>query len=435
MIAADLAVRRIGLLATLAGPVPRVGAALRDLGLLPDAAVAVAGGRIAWVGPDAGFEAAVALGAGAPSLDAGGAAVLPGLVDPHTHLAFAGDRDDEIRRRLAGASYAEIAAEGGGIVRTVAATRGAPVEELARLVESRLDEMLLCGTTTAEVKSGYGLETGAEIRSLEAIRRAAFRHPVTVVPTFLGAHEVPPEHRGDRARYVEVLVGEMIPAVAERHLAAFADVFCERGVFTVDESRRILLAARERGMEARIHADELAWTGGAELAGELRARSADHLAFVSPDGMKALAEAACVATLLPAAAFYLRLGRFAPARDLVAAGVPVALASDVNPGGGLSPSLPFAMALGCFSMGLAIEEAIAAVTVNAAFSLDLHRDVGSIEAGKRADLVLLRSPRLVDLVRVGVPAVRTVVKDGRVVVREGRLVAGASTRKYGNMAQ
>jgi imidazolonepropionase len=236
---------------------------------------------------------------------------------------------------------------------------------------------------------------------------------------------VPPEHRGDRARYVEILVGEMIPAVAERGLAAFADVFCERGVFTVEESRRILLAAREREMKLRIHADELAWTGGAELAGELRARSADHLAFVSAGGVKALADGACVATLLPAAAFYLRLGRFAPARALIAAGVPVALASDVNPGGGLSPSLPFAMAIACFSMGLALEEALAAVTVNAAFSLDLHGEVGSVEVGKRADLVLLRSPRLVDLVRVGIPAIRTVVKDGRVVVRDGRLVASA----------
>jgi imidazolonepropionase len=220
---------------------------------------------------------------------------------------------------------------------------------------------------------------------------------------------------------VDLLVAEMIPAVAARRLAAFADVFCEEGVFTVEESRRILLAARERGLKLRIHADELATTGGAELAGELGARSADHLVFVSERGMRALAEASCVATLLPTAAFYLRLGRFAPARALIAAGAPVALASDANPGGGLSPSLPFAMALGCFSMGLSLEEALAAVTVNAACSLDLQLEVGSIEVGKRADLVLLRSSRLLDLVRVGVPAIRAVVKDGRVVVRDGRL--------------
>ena len=428
MIAADLALRRIGVLATLAGPAPRTGAVMRDLAALSDAAVAVAGGRIAWVGPDAEFESAVELAPGAETIDVGGAAVVPGFVDPHTHLAFAGDRDDEIRRRLAGASYQEIAAEGGGIVRTVEATRSASVEELAGLVAARLDEMLLCGTTTAEVKSGYGLETGAELRSLEAIRLAASRHPATVVPTFLGAHEVPREHRGDRARYVDLLVAEMIPAVAERRLAVFADVFCEEGVFTVEESRRILLAARERGLKLRIHADELATTGGAELAGELGARSADHLVFVSERGMRALAGASCVATLLPSAAFYLRLGRFAPARGLIGAGAPVALASDANPGGGLSPSLPFAMALGCFSMGLSLEEALAAVTVNAACSLDLQDEVGSIEVGKRADLVLLRSPRLLELVRVGVPAIRAVVKDARVVVRDGRLAEGRAPR-------
>ena len=420
MIEADLLIRRIGRLATLAGTAPRTGSAMRDLGIREDAAVAASGGRIAWVGQDDEARSSVALRAGGEEIDAAGAAVVPGFVDAHTHLAFAGDRDDEIRQRLAGASYQQIAAAGGGIVKTVGATRAAPAGDLAALVEARLDEMLLCGTTTAEVKSGYGLETRAEIRSLEAIRDAAASHPVSVVPTFLGAHEVPPEHRASRERYVELLIDEMIPAVAERGLAVFADVFCEEGVFSVDESRRILLAARERGMKLRVHADELAATGGAELAAELGAHSADHLVHVSPAGMRALALSGCVATLLPAAAFYLRLGRFAPARALVEAGVPVALASDVNPGGGLSPSLPFAMALACFGMGLSLEEALSAVTVNAACSLDLAAEVGSVEKGKRADLVVLRSSRLLDLVRVGVPAIRTVVKDGRVVVRDGR---------------
>ena len=425
MIEAELAVRRIGLLATLAGPAPRTGAALEDLAVRHDAALAVADGRVAWIGPDADFPSSARLRPGAEEIDAQGGAVVPGFVDAHTHLAFAGLRDDEIQQRLAGASYAAIAAAGGGIVRTVAATREASVAELAALVSARLDAMLLCGTTTAEVKSGYGLETGAEIRSLEAIRLAASRHPVHVVPTFLGAHEVPSEHRAARDRYLALLVEEMIPAVGARGLAAFADVFCERGVFGVDESRRILLAARAHGMKLRIHADELAATGGAELAGELGARSADHLVHVSPAGMRALAASGCVATLLPTAAFYLRLGRFAPARELIAAGAAIALASDVNPGGGLSPSLPFAMALACFGMGLSLEEALSAVTVNAACSLDLQHEIGSIETGKRADLLLLRSERLLDLVRVGIPAIRSVVKDGRVVVRDGRLAAAA----------
>ncbi len=422
MIRADFAIRRIGFLATLAGSVPRTGPAMRDLGIRPDAAVAVSEGRIAWVGADAALDREVALAPGARTLDAEGAAVVPGLVDPHTHLVFAGDRDDELRRRLAGASYREIAAAGGGIVRSVDATRRASVADLAAGVGARLDEMLLCGTTTAEVKSGYGLETGAELRSLEAIQRAATRHPVTVVSTFLGAHEIPLDYRDRREDYVSLVVEKMIPAVAEQGLAEFGDVFCEEGVFTVEESRRILLATRDHGMKLRIHADELVWTGGAELAAELGARSADHLGFISEAGMKALAAASCVATLLPSATFFLRLGHYAPARSIIEAGAPVALASDVNPGGGLSPSLPFAMSVGCFSMGLALEEALVAVTANAAFSLDRYGEVGSIEVGKRADLVVLRSARLLDLVRVGVGAVRTVVKSGRVVVRDGRRV-------------
>jgi imidazolonepropionase len=422
VIGADLVVRNIGVLATLAGPVPRLGRDMEDAGFIAGAAVAAARGRIVYAGPEDGL-AAVAPARGAVTLDAGGAAVIPGLVDAHTHLAYAGDRDDEIRRRLAGASYREIAETGGGIVKTVAATRGASREELAAGIRSRLDEMLLQGTTTAEVKSGYGLSTADEVRSLEAVRAAADAHPVGVVATLLGAHEVPPEHRGDRARYVDLLVAEMIPEVARRGLAVFCDVFCEEGVFTVAESRRILLAAREHGMKLRLHADELAWTGGAELAAELQARSADHLLFVSDAGARAMAEAGCAATLLPAAAFYLRLGRFAPARSLMDAGVPVALGTDANPGGGLSPSLPFAMAVACFGMGLSLEASLAAATINSAYSLDVHREVGSLEEGKRADLVVLRSRRLLDLLRVGVGTVATVVKDGRVVVRDGRSVA------------
>jgi len=426
MIEADFAVRRIGLLATLAGPSPRLHSAMRELAGVHDAALAASGGRVAWIGPDAWLDSTVSLLPHATVLDAEGAAVVPGFVDAHTHLAFAGDRDDEIRQRLAGATYQEITAAGGGIVRTVEATRRASREELAALITHRLDEMLLCGTTTAEVKSGYGLETEAELRSLEAIRLAATGHPVDVVATFLGAHEVPPEHRPQRTRYVDKLIAEMIPAVAEGGWAEFCDVFCEEGVFTVEESRRILLAARERGMKLRLHADELAATGGAELGAELGARSADHLVFVSEGGMKALAKARCAATLLPSAAFYLRLGRFAPARALVEAGVPVALASDANPGGGLSPSMPFAMTVACFGMGLALEEALTAATINAAFSLDRDRETGSIEVGKRADLVLLRSARLLDLVRVGVGAIRAVVKGGRVVVSDGQIVRTSS---------
>lgn len=420
---ADLVVRDIGVLVTPLGQEARPGASMRELRVVAGAAIAVATGRIVYAGPEGGLEAAVAVSPAAETIHAGGGAALPGFVDAHTHVVYAGDRDDEIRQRLAGASYQEIAAAGGGIVRTVEATRDAGPDELVRGLLGRLDEMLACGTTTAEVKSGYGLRADAERASLEAVRAAAGRHPMGLVPTFLGAHEVPPEHRGDRARYVDLLVGEMIPEVAQLGLATFCDVFCEQGVFTAGESRRILEAGKAAGLTPRVHADELAWTGGAELAAEVGARSADHLIHVSEAGMQALAASGCVATLLPSAAFYLRLGRFAPARELIRAGAAVALATDGNPGGGLSPSLPFAMAIGCFSMGLSLEEAITAVTLNAAASLDLARDRGSLEEGKRADIVLLRGSRLLDLLRVGTPAVRTVIKDGHAVVRDGRRTA------------
>jgi imidazolonepropionase len=423
VIAADFVLRDAGLLVTLAGEAPRRGAAQRELAVREHAALAARDGRIVWVGADADADAGVAPAPGALVLDARGAAVLPGFVDAHTHLAFAGDRDHEIRQRLAGATYREIAESGGGIVRSVGRHARRDGRDPGDLIASRLDEMLLQGTTTAEVKSGYGLSTESELRSLEAIRAAAARHPVALVPTFMGAHEVPVEHRADRERYVALLVEEMVPEVARRGLAVFADVFCEQGVFTVEESRRILQAAAAHGLKLRIHADELGDTGGAVLAGALGARSADHLVFASGAGMDALSRAGTVATLLPSAAFYLRLPRYAPARDMIASGVPVALASDANPGGGLSPSLPFAMTVGCFAMGLSLEEALCAVTLNAACSLDLQDDVGSLEVGKRADLVVLRSARLLDLLRVGVPAVRDVVKNGRVVVKDGRRTA------------
>lgn len=410
-------------MATLAGPAPRVGVAQRDLAVRERAALAARVGRIVWVGADRELDQVVSLDPRATVLDAEGAAVVPGFVDAHTHLAYAGDRDDEIRRRLAGATYREIAESGGGIVRSVDATRAASVDDLASAIVARLDEMLSLGTTTVEIKSGYGLSTESELRSLEAIGAAAARHPVTVLPTFLGAHEVPVEHRADRERYVRILIDEMLPEVARRRLAVFADVFCEQGVFTVEESRRILEAARAHGLKLRVHADELGHTGGAEMAAELGALSADHLVFASRAGMEAMARAGTVATLLPSAAFYLRLPRFAPAREMIEAGVPVALASDANPGGGLSPSLPFAMTVGCFAMGLSLEEALAGVTLNAACSLGAQDDVGSLEVGKRADLVVLRGARLLDLVRVGVPAVKTVVKEGRVVVRDGKRAA------------
>ena len=351
---------------------------------------------------------------GAVAVDARGGAVVPGLVDPHTHVIYAGDRHDELRRRLSGATYAQIAASGGGIVSTVRATRDAPAAVLEAATRARLDEMLRCGTTTCEAKSGYGLTTESELKTLRVLKDLDKSHPIDISPTFMGAHEVPVEYRDRRREYVERIVNDMIPAVARERLAEWCDVFCETGVFTPEESREILEAARRAGMKLRIHADELGPSGGSRVAATCRVRSADHLIFVDDEGAAAMAQAGVVATLLPIASFYLKLGRFAPARALIDRGVAVALATDVNPGAGYSPSMPFAMALACFGMGLTFEEALVAATINAAYSLDRHDRVGSLEVGKQMDAVIVDGPA-VDLLRVGAATITAVVKRGQVV--------------------
>ena len=412
MIDADLLVTNIRELLTCHGPAPLVGTRQREVTSVRDAALAAKDGRLVFVGSALEADTIVSVTGDGTTVDATGYSVVPGFVDPHTHAVFAGDRRDELRRRLAGATYAEIAAAGGGIVSTVAATRAATEAELAEQTVWRLDEMLACGTTTCEVKSGYGLDTETELKMLRALASAARQHPIDVVPTFLGAHEVPPEHRGSRSAYVDLVVDEMIPAVAGEGTARWCDVFCETGVFTPEESTRILEAGLRAGMAARIHADELGPSGGSQVAAAVGARSADHLVFVPPDGIEAMARAGVVATLLPTAAFYLKLGRFAPARALIDGGVAVGLATDVNPGGGFSPSMPFAMTLACFGMRLTFEESLTAATINAAHSLDLSDDVGTLEIGKLADFVVIDGDPI-DLIRVGAPSVAAVFKAGR----------------------
>jgi imidazolonepropionase len=382
--------------------------------IVPDGALASHAGRIVFAGPSSELARQVAPAPGATIVNLHDRSIVPGFVDAHTHAVFAGDRRDELRRRLAGATYAQIAAEGGGILSTVAATRAATELELEEQTRARLDEMLACGTTTCEIKSGYGLDTKTELKMLRAPMRLAQDHPIDIVSTFLGAHEVPPEFRSDRTRYVDLVVEEMIPAVAGAKAAAWCDVFCERGVFTPEESTRILEAGLDAGLKPRIHADELGATGGSSVAAAVGARSADHLIFVPPAGIEAMARAGVTATLLPAAAFYLKLGRFAPARDLIAASVPVALATDVNPGGGFSPSMPFVMTLACFAMAMTFEESLVASTINGAWSLDLADDRGSLEPGKLADAVIVQGDAI-NLVRVGTPSVAAVIKQGRVV--------------------
>lgn len=413
-LSADFVIENASLIATCAGPAPRRGDAQNDISPLANAVVAADKGEIVYVGPAASVAERVDVQPGATRIDAAGCVVTPGFVDPHTHLVFAGDRRHELQRRLAGASYAEIAAEGGGILSTVAATRAASEQELIAGARLRLDEMLACGTTTCEAKSGYGLTADSELKQLRAIRAADAQHAIDISATFLGAHEIPPEYRERRGEYVSLLIDDMIPRVVDEGAADWCDVFCETGVFTPDEAAAILDAGSRAGLMPRIHADELAASGGSHVAARVGARSADHLVFVDEAGADAMAAAGVCATLLPTASFYLKLGRFAPARMLLARDVPVALATDVNPGGGLSPSMPFAMALGCFAMGMTLEEALIASTLNAAWSLDRAHAVGSLEAGKLMDAVVIKGT-LVELLRVGAPAIRMVIKRGKVV--------------------
>jgi len=418
VIAADLIFSNARQVIPCRGEPPLRGSLQGAIDVFTDGAIAACAGEIVFVGSSSGLQDAVAPTPGATLVDARGLSIVPGFVDPHTHAAFAGDRREELRRRLAGATYAQIAAAGGGIVSTVTATRAASEQDLIDQTRVRLDEMLSCGTTTCEIKSGYGLTVESELKILQAIAHLADKHAMEIVPTFLGAHEVPHEFRNRRQEYVDLVIDEMIPAVAASRLAEWCDVFCETGVFTPDDSIRILEAGQAAGLRARIHADELAASGGSHAAAHVSARSADHLIFAPADGIAAMSAAGVAATLLPVAAFYLKLGRFAPARDFIAAGVPVALATDVNPGGGFSPSMPFAMTLACFSMHMTFEEALVAATINAAWSLDRSDRIGSLEPGKQMDAVLVNGDAI-NLIRVGAPSIAAVIKRGACV--SGRL--------------
>ena len=414
MLAADFILHHARELITCAGTAPRRGSGQSQLDRTPDGALAALEGRVVFAGSSDELSRSVEALPHAQIHDVREHTVLPGFVDPHTHAVFAGDRRGELRRRLAGETYAQIAASGGGILETVRATRAADESTLAAATLSRLDEMLACGTTTCEIKSGYGLTVESELKLLRVIEIAGRRHPMAIESTFLGAHEIPPEYRDNRRSYVDLVCREMIPAVAAERTATWCDVFCEDGVFTPEESQQILEAGQQAGLKSRIHADELGASGGSQVAAAVDARSADHLVFVPAEGIRAMARANVTATLLPTAAFYLKLERFAPARDLIAAGVPVALATDINPGGGFSPSMPFAMTLACFRMNLTFEEALVASTINAAWSIDRANDTGSLETGKYADAVIVRGDA-VNLLRIGADAIAAVVKKGRLV--------------------
>lgn len=407
-----------------AGLVTSRGASVRPLAgknqgrldIIEDGALAAAGDSIVAVGHTADVLSRVTISNETIEIDASGRVVLPGLVDPHTHVIFGGSREHELALKLEGVPYLEILARGGGILSSVAATRAASGEELIETGTRYCRQMLAQGTTTAEAKSGYGLSVEAETKILEAVKAVDAAQPLDLVPTFLGAHAVPEEYRGRADHYLDMVVEQMLPLVAGQDLACFCDVFCEEGVFSVEQSRRVLTAARALGMGLKIHADEIVPLGGAELAAELGAVSADHLLVVSDRGIESMAGAGVIAVLLPGTTFYLREKHYAPARKMIAAGVPVALATDFNPGSSPTNNLQLIINIACLYLEMNPAEVINAVTINAAHALGRACEIGSLEVGKKADLVIFDAPNPDYLAyRYGTNLVEMVIKKGKVV--------------------
>jgi imidazolonepropionase len=391
---AELLITGIGQLCSLADAAldrrgPRRGAGMEALGIHERAALAVGGGRVLAAGAEAEVLAGVKVTAATRQIAAAGRAVIPGFVDPHTHAVFGRTRQDEYERRLRGESYLEIAAAGGGIRASVRDLRERSLEELVALTTTRLREMLAHGTTTVEIKSGYGLSLAHELKSLRAAGQAAERAGVRVVRTCLAAHEVPDEFRERRADYLRLVTEEVLPAVVAEGLAERCDVFCEPSVFNLAETEQILHRAQELGLAVTVHADELEPMGGAALAARLGAQSADHLIVIDPAGRRALADSRTVAVLLPGTVFTLGLPRYAPARELLADGAAVAVATDFNPGSCPILSMPLVMAIACTQMRLTPAESLVAATLNAAWALGLQDEVGSLAPGKSADFLIL----------------------------------------------
>ncbi len=386
------------------------------LGVVSDAAVAVSGDRIQWFGPRKDLPAEVVGAPGVEVVDVAGRVVTPGLVDCHTHLVFGGSREAEFARRVEGASYQEIAAEGGGILSTMRATRAAPFDELVESGAARLDAMLRFGVTTCEVKSGYGLSPEAELKMLRVIRELDARQPVDLVPTFLGAHSVPPEFRDDREGYLRLVIDEMIPAVVSEGLAEFCDVFCEKGVFDLEESRRVLEAARDAGLGVKVHAEQLTPFGGARLAAELGAVSADHLECIDEGAVAAMKNAGTVAVLLPGATFFLNQD-FPHMNHLLDAGIPVAVSTDFNPGSSPGINLQLAGTMAAVRMRLPLEDVWMGITTHAARALRRQERLGMVKVGMAADLAVfdVTDYRTV-FYRFGVNHCTMVVKNGKVVV-------------------
>jgi imidazolonepropionase len=392
----------------------KCGRDMRDIGVIEDGAIAIKDGRIVFVGRSDDIDISDA----ERTINAYGSVVLPGFIDSHTHLVFAGAREEEFARRIAGATYAEIAASGGGINTTVKATRAASKIELIEFALHRLDSCLGFGSTTVEIKSGYGLDYESEIKLLEVVNELKELHVVDIVPTFLGAHTIPFDYKERREEYVALVLDRMLPEVANRSLAEYCDVFVERGAFTLDEARTIFERARALGLRTRVHADQITAGSGSELAADMHASSADHLDHISDEGIERMKAAGTIATLLPGVSLF--LGEPMPdARRLIDAGLPVAVATDMNPGSCMSENIQLMMSLAALQMRMTMEEVISAVTINAAAALDRSENLGSIEVGKQADLLIFDVPAWQRIIyHYGVNHLTTVVKNGDVVMEK-----------------
>lgn len=408
-------IRNASQVVTCSGFAAKRGAEMSDLGIIEDGAVAMSNGMITHVGPTNEVMKQIEVD-DYLEIDASGRALLPGFVDSHTHFIFGGYREEEFAWRLKGDSYMSIMERGGGIINTVNATRKSSYDTLFTEGYERLDTLLEMGVTTVEGKSGYGLDLGTELIQLRVMDELNSDHPIDVVSTYLGAHAVPPEFEGRADDYITYLIEEVLPSIRQEHSVTFCDVFCEKGVFTVEQSERLLRAARSHRFKLKLHADEIVPFGGAELAARLKAVSADHLLHVSDAGIKRLARAGVIATLLPLTAFSLD-EPFARGRQMIDAGCAVALATDYNPGSCFSCSIPLLFSLACIKMKLSPEEALTALTINGAAAVGRAGKIGSIDVGKKADMILLKFPSYKFLpYHVGMNVVDSVVKDGTIYI-------------------
>lgn len=416
----NLIIKNVSELVTNTGFEAKKGQGMKELLVITDGAVVVENGVITKVGKTEDVLSGIDESA-YTVVDATGKTLLPGFVDSHTHLVFGGYRADEYSWRLEGVPYMDIMNRGGGIINSVRGTREASAEELMELGLSRLDSMLALGVTTVEGKSGYGLDTETELKQLRVMREINRMHPLDVVSTFMGAHAVPPEYKGRGMEFIDLIIADMLPKVAEEKLAEFCDVFCEKNVFSVEESRKLMVKAKELGLKVKLHADEIVQLGGAELAAELEATSADHLLQASDEGVLAMAKAGVVSTCLPCTAFSLR-EHYARARFMIDQGCAVALATDFNPGSCFTESIPLVIALSTLYMNMTIEEVITALTLNGAAAVGRADRIGSIEVGKSGDLVLHEFPSYRFLpYHIAMPTADTVIKNGNIIYKKQRI--------------